>query len=62
MEALCQHHGDLNGHGVVMEVMHGGCGIPLSAVRPCGMDITHNMTLDMCRSPYLTILYLLRDE
>ena len=62
MVALGQHHGDLDGHGAIMEVMHGGGGTPLSEVRPCGMDVTSRKVLDMYRSPHLTILYLLRGE
>ena len=61
MVALCQHRGDLGGHGA-MGVMHGGSEIPLSAVRPCGMGVTPRKALDMYGSPHLTILYLLRDE
>ena len=45
-----------------MEVIHGSKGIPLSAIRLCRMDVTHNMALSMCRSPHLNILYLLRSE
>ena len=62
MVALCQHRGDLNGHGAIMEVMHGDNGIPLSAVRPCGMNVTPKKALDMYGSPHLTIPYLLRVE
>ena len=62
MVALRQHCGDLDGHGAIMGVMHGGDETPLSAVRPCGMDVTPRKALDMYGSPYLTILYLLRGE
>ena len=62
MVALGQHRGDLDGHGAIMEVMHGGGGTPLSAVRPCGMDITPRKALDMYGSPHLTISYLLKGE
>ena len=62
MVALGQHRGDLDGHGAIMEVMHGGGGTPLSAVRLCGMDITPRKALDMYGSPHLTIPYLLRGE
>ena len=62
MVALDQHYGDLNGHGVIMGVMHGGGGTPLSAVRPYGMGVTPSKALDMYESPYLTISYLLRGE
>ena len=40
MVALGQHRGDLDGHGAIMEVIYGGGGTLLSAVRPCGMDVT----------------------
>ena len=62
MVALCQHRGDLGGHGAIMEVMHGGGETPLSTVRLCGMGVTPRKALDMYGSPHLTILYLLRDE
>ena len=60
--ALGQYLGDLDGHGAIMGVMHGGGGIPLSVVRPCGMDVTPRKALDMYGSLHLTIPYLLRDE
>ena len=62
MVAFGQHRGDLDGHGAIMKVMHGGGGTPLSAVRPCGMGVTPRKPLDMYGSPYLTISYLLKDE
>ena len=62
MVALGQHRGDLDGHGAIMGVMHGGGETPLLAVRLCGMDVTLRKALDMYRSPYLTISYLLKDE
>ena len=60
MVALGQYHGDLNGHGAIMEVIHGGGGTLLSAVRPCGMDVTPRKALDMYENRHLTIPYLLR--
>ena len=62
MVALDQHHGDLDGYGVIIEIMHGGGETPLSAVRPCGMDITSRKALDMYGSLHVTIPYLLRGE
>ena len=62
MVALRQHRGDLDGHGAIIGIMHGGNGIPLSAVRPCGMGIIPRKALDIYGSPHLTILYLLRGE
>ena len=62
MVALGQHHGDLDGYGTIMRVIYGGDGIPLSAIRPCGMDVTPRKAFDMYGSPHLTIPYLLRDE
>ena len=63
MVALGQHHGDFDGHRAIMEVMHGGGGTPLCAVRACGMDvITPSKALDMYESLHLTIPYLLRGE
>ena len=35
---------------------------PLSAVRPCGMEVPPSEALDMSGSPHLTIGYLLRIE
>ena len=55
MVALGQHHGDLDGHGAIMEVMHGGVGTLLSAVRLFEMDVTFRKALDMYESPHLTI-------
>ena len=43
-------------------IMHGGGGIPLSAVKLCGMGVTLRKALDMYGSPHLTISCLLRDE
>ena len=62
MVALSQHRGDLNGHGAIMGVMHGGGGTPVSVVKPCGMGVTPRKALDMYGNPHLTILYLLRGE
>ena len=62
MVALCQHRGDLDGHGAIIGIMHGGGGTPLSAFRLCEMGVTPRKALDMYRSPYLTIPYLLRGE
>ena len=47
MVALGQHYGDLDGHGAIVGVMHGGGGTPLSTVRPCGMGVTPRKALDM---------------
>ena len=62
MVTFGQHYGDLDGHGAIMGVMHGGIGTQLSVVKPCGMDITPSKALDMYGYPHLTILYLLRGE
>ena len=62
MVALGQYRGDLDGHGAIMEVMHGGGETPLSVVRPCGMGVIPKKALDMYESPHLTISYLLRGE
>ena len=62
MVALYQHCGDLDGHGAIVRVMHGGSGTPLSVVRLCGMGVTPRKALDMYGSPHLTIPYLLRGE
>ena len=62
MVALRQHRDDLGGYGAIMAIIHGGDGIPLSAVRPCGMGVTPRKALDMYGSPHLIISYLLKDE
>ena len=62
MVALREHRHDLGDHGAIMGVLNGGGKTPLSAVRPCGMDVTPKKALDMYGSPLLTILYLLRGE
>ena len=62
MVALGQHRGDLDGHGAIMEVMHGSGGTPLSAVRPYRMGVTSRKALDIYGSLHLTIFYLLRVE
>ena len=62
MVAFGQHRGDLDGHGAIMEVMHGGGGTPLSMVRLCRMSVTPKKALDMYGSLHLTISYLLRGE
>ena len=60
--ALGQHHGDLDGYGAIIGIMHGSGGIPLSVVRLCGMDVIPRKALDMYGSLHLTIPYLLRGE
>ena len=62
MVALGQHHGVLDGDGAIMEVMHGGGGTSLSAVRLCRMGVTSRKALDMYGCPHSTISYLLRGE
>ena len=47
---------------MVMGIMHGGNGTPLSTVRLCGMGVTPKKALDIYRSPHLTIPYLLGGE
>ena len=60
--ALGQRRDDLDGHGAIMGIMHGGSGIPLSTIRRCGMGVTSRKALDMYGSPHLTIPYQLKDE
>ena len=62
MVALGQHRGDLDGHGAIIGIMHGGGETLLSVVRPCGMGVTPRKALDMYRSPHLIIFYLLRGK
>ena len=42
-----------------MGVMGGSEKTPLSAVRPCGMEVPSNEALDMSKSLHLIISYLL---
>ena len=62
MVAFGQHYGNLDGHRVIMGIMQGGSGIPLSAVRLCKMGVTPRKALNMYGSSHLTISYLLRGE
>ena len=57
-----QQCGELNGHGIIIGIMHGSGGIPLSAVRLYEMDVISCMALDMYGCLHLIISYLLRDE
>ena len=43
-------------------ITSGGEKTPLSAIRPCGMEVPPSKALDMTRSLHLTIDYLLRIE
>ena len=62
MVSSSRHFGDVGGHRITMEVMHGGGRTLLSVIRLCGTEVIFNMTLNMCRSPHITIFYLLKDE
>ena len=61
MEALDWQCGDLNGDGIIIGVIHGGSGTPLTVVRPCRIGVTTNMALNMYESLHLTNSYLLKD-
>ena len=45
-----------------MEVIHGERVTPLSAVRPCRMDVIPSVAFDVSRSLHQVIFYLLKDE
>ena len=62
MVALCQHRGNLDGHGAIVGVIYSGGETPLSAVRLCRMGVPPRKALDMYGSLHLTMPYLLRDE
>ena len=62
MVAFSQHRSDLDGHGAIMRIIHGGGGTLLSTVKPCEVGVTPKKALNMYGSPHLTIPYLLRDE
>ena len=47
------------GQRVTMGVMNGDEDTPLSEIRPCGMEVPSSKALDISRSPYLIIGYLL---
>ena len=55
MVALRQHRGDLDGHGAIVGVIHGGSETLLCAVKPCEMGVIPRKALDMYGSPHLTI-------
>ena len=57
MVALGQHRGDLDGHGAIMEVMHGSGRTLLSVVRLCGMEVTPKKALDMYGNSHLSSIY-----
>ena len=56
------HRGDLDGHGAIAEVIHGGDETPLSTVRLCGMGVIPRKALDMYGNLHLTTPFLLRGE
>ena len=59
IKGWCLHSGTMvtrKGQGVT----GGGEETPLSAVRPCGMEVPPSEALDMSGSPHLTIGYLIR--
>ena len=59
IKGWCLHCGTMvtwEGQGVTA----GGEETPLSAVRPCGMEVPSSEALDMSGSPHLTIGYLLK--
>ena len=45
-----------------MRIIGGDEETPLSAVRPCGMEVLPNETLDMSKNLRLIIGYLLKDK
>ena len=58
----CQHYGDFGGQRATTRAMGGNEETPLSAIRPCGMEVPPNRALDTNGSPHLIIDYLLRNE
>ena len=45
-----------------MWIVDGGRETRLSVIKSYGMDITSSMALDMCKSPYQIVSYLLKGE
>ena len=62
MVPLYRHYGSLDDHRATIEVIYDNKETPLSVIRPCGMDNTSSIDIDICESPYQTIIYLLRNE
>ena len=62
MVSLLRHCSNLEGPRSYHWDDSGGEETPLRAVRPCGMEVVPSKALDMSRSPYLIIGYLLRGE
>ena len=63
IKGWCLHSSTIvtqEGQGATAWVTDGGEETPLSAVRPCGMDLSPNEALDTSRSLHLTMGYLLR--
>ena len=60
--SLHQHSGELSGHVITIETMHGNGRTLPNAIRLCGMNVTSNVALDMTGSLHQIILYLLKSE
>ena len=58
----CPNYNDMDGQRATLGLTGGSEEILLSAVRLYRMEVLLNGTLDMSRSLYLIIGYLLRDE
>ena len=61
MVSLHRHCNDSNGQGTIIEIIGGGEKTPLNTIRLFGMEVPPSGALNMSRSPYLTIGYLLID-
>ena len=59
---LCLHCGDLSGYEITTGVIGGSRQTLPNVIRPCRMIVLQSGPLDMSRSLYLTISYLLKDE
>ena len=60
--SLLQHRDDLGGQEAIMGVTSGGEETPLNMLRPCGMEVPPNGTLDINESLHLIIDYLQKNK
>ena len=62
MVSFYQHHSDLNGYEVIIEIIHGNRETPLIIVWQYEMDVTPNMALENVKICTKLFSNLLRDQ
>ena len=62
MVSSCQYYGNPRGQEATIGIMGGDEETPLSAIRPCQMEVLPNKVLNLSGSLYLIIGYLLKGE